>query len=242
LRAAAEEEGSASSTAPSSSSSSGPRTSEQLAADQQIAQAALLRLSDFPSGWESTPRDPSTSDTPELQAATNKFAGCLGVNPSLLGDGSDSAEAEAKSDKFTDSHDLEVESTATVSTSSEQAAAVNLLKQPSARGCFQDFVTAALSDALAHPDPGEELPKGVTIGDPDVGQLNLPDLHGESVVYRATLPVSAGALRIKLFMDFAFASKGRTGLFLSFLNVGDPFPQDLEVQLTNTSIDRAPAS
>ena len=233
----------ASGSAAGSSSSAATRSPEQLAADKQTAESVVLQLGDFPSGWEAKPRDPSTADTPEAKAATKKFAECVGVDPSLVGEQSDPSKARAESDKFTDSHDLEVDSSATVEPSPDAGQqAITAFGKPEARGCFQDFVRTALEYALQHPQPGKELPPGASVGDAEVGTVNLPGVHAKPVVYRVTVPVTVGKLTIKVFIDFVFALQGRTGLDMTFQNVGQPFPQDLETQLANTSIDRAPDS
>jgi hypothetical protein len=232
---------SASSASPSSATSSDQRTAEQRAADQKTAEAVIFKLSDFPPGWESQPQD-SSSTPSELKTAATKFGQCLHVDPALVTNVSDSSKTKADSDTFTDSHDLQVDSKATVEPSPEAAMqGLTAFQQPDARGCLKDFFDATLSYVLAHPKSGQQLPKGVTIGNIEVGQVNLPGIHGEAVAYRLTIPVTAG-ISIKLFIDFVLAVNGRTGMTLTYQNIGDPFPQDMEVQLSNTVIDRAPAS
>ena len=232
--------GSSASSSSSTSSSSG-RTPEQLAADQQTAQSVVLQLSDFPSGWTSKPRGPSTADTPEAIAATKQFAGCLGVDPSLVSDQSDPAKASSKSDKFTDGHNLEVEGSATVQASVDnKQELLAAFRKPASQACFEDFINTAFMYALAHPAPGKELPPGVDIGKVAVTPGNLPGVHGEPIVYRTTVPFTVQQQTITIVVDFVFVLKGRTSLDLTFQNVGAPFPTDLAVQLANTSIDRAP--
>src|SRR5690349_13602269 len=164
-----------SSAAAAGGNSTPSRTPDQLAADTQTAQSVVLQLSDLPSGWEAKPRDPSTADTPEAKAATKKFAECVGVDPSLVGQQDDPSKARAESDKFTDSHDLEVESSATVEPSSDAGQqAITAFAKPEARGCFQDFVRTAVEYSLQHPAPGKQLPQGASVGDAEVGAVNLP--------------------------------------------------------------------
>jgi hypothetical protein len=235
--------GGGSSASSGSASQSSARTPDQLAADQNAADGSILQLADFPAGWDAKPRDPSTSDTPEAQAATKKFADCLGVDPALVGDQAESSKAKVKSDKFTDGHQLQVEASATVDASAAgQQEALTAFGKDGARSCFSEFFNAALSYALAHPSPGSTVPRGLTIGTIDVGQVNLPDVHGQSIAYRATVPVTIGSLTVKVSIDFVLVLKGRTGMTFTFQNVGAPFPHDVEVQLANTAIDRAPTT
>ena len=71
---------------------------------------------------------------------------------------------------------------------------------------------------------------------------DITGVHGETVNFQATIPISAQGQSINFISDFLFVLKGRTTFEFSFDNVSAPFPADLAVQLANTSIDRAPAS
>lgn len=233
--------GSPSSSSPGSSSSS--RTPEQLDADRQTAQSLLLKLDDFPAGWKSKPRSASSSsDTPEAIAATKKFANCLGIDESFVGEASDPTKARAKSDQFT-MGDLEVEESATVhETVHDQETILTAFRKPTAPACFQEFMNTAFEFALSHPDPGKELPPGTEVGKVEVSESDVTGLHGDPIVYRTTIPFTVQGQTFEIIDDFVFGLKGRTSLELTFQNVGAPFPTDLVVQLANTAIDRAPGS
>lgn len=216
------------------------RNSDQIASDTAAAQAALLTLADFPSGWEAKQRSPSTADTPEAKAATKKFGDCLGADPSLFDDVS--SGAKAKSDRFTDSKNLRVESNVTLEGSeSIVSQGFAALTKPEARGCFGDFIKTATAYGLEHPSNGSSPPEGLALGDPTVGTVNLAGLPNEAVVYRVMLPFTIKGLSIKLYIDFVFAAQGRAEMTLTFQNVGDPFPNDLEATLTATAVGRLPA-
>src|SRR5262249_46452654 len=144
-----------SSASTSSASSSGQRTPEQLAADQKTAEAIVLKMSDFPAGWNSKPPDPALDSSPENIAATTQLGQCLHVDPTLITtDQPDSTKAQAQSDVFSDSQSLVANGDATVSPSTDEVATVfTALQQPEAAGCLKDFFSAGVSYLLAHPDP-----------------------------------------------------------------------------------------
>src|SRR5262245_3057457 len=58
-----------------------PRSESEQADDQAAAEAMLLTLADFPSGWEEVPADEEDDGNDELTA---DLADCLGVDPAEL--------------------------------------------------------------------------------------------------------------------------------------------------------------
>jgi hypothetical protein len=79
--------------ADATSLSGDPRTDEQRAADQAAADAAILRLTDFPNGWEALRRDDDDDDGPDLD---DELAECLEVDVALFNE----ATVSSKSDTF----------------------------------------------------------------------------------------------------------------------------------------------
>src|SRR3974377_118600 len=64
-----------------SSPTTPPSTSANTAADKALAQQAVLKLSDFPTGWTAQPPDNSSSGPNGLDA---KLATCLHANLAFL--------------------------------------------------------------------------------------------------------------------------------------------------------------
>jgi hypothetical protein len=176
-------------------------------------------------------------------AEVEKFAACLGVDPSLVGDPTpNDQKAKFKGDKLKFGRDQEIESSATVEESPTVASlALQFLGKAGATGCFQDFFNGGIRAALNSGAGGTSLPAGVSLGDIEVQAVTLP-LHTDAVVYRAALPFSFAGVSVVGRFDFVFAVRGRVDLSFTFSNLGDPFPEDLEVQVMNAVIDRTPAS
>lgn len=205
-----------------------PRTPEQLAADRAAAERAVLKLADFPPGWTA---EPDTDDTsPEVQAARERFAACVGLDRSLLGPAT-SDRPSAESDDFENGR-LEAESRVTMMPSANRAnEQLVALRKPESRGCFETFVNAALQQLAS---------RGSVQVHVDV--LNLAGLHADSLGYRAMLRVTDRGETVEAFIDILLAPKGRAVINTFFVNIGGPFPADLETSLTNTVIDRAAAA
>ena len=131
----------------------------------------------------------TSSDSPEQKAATKKFTDCIGVDESVLDDDVSGDEAKAKSDKFSQGKDLDFDMRASVGESSEkQQTVLDTFQKPEVTGCFGDFFTEAITFSIEHPDNGQALPAGVSIGKVEVEKVDLK-LDAESVTYRATIPV-----------------------------------------------------
>ena len=67
-------------------------------------------------------------------------------------------------------------------------------------------------------------------------------LNTDSVAYRARVPVTVRDQTAEAVFDIVLALKGRAGITMIFIAIGEPFPAELETSLTNTVINRAPAS
>ena len=226
--------------ATTSAPGSDPRTPAQLAADRAQAEKAVLQPADFPSGWTGEPDTDETS--PEEEAARGRFAACLGVDRSFVGGGA-RAGAIAKSDDFEDDSNRSAQNTVTMVFSRERARQqFEIFSRPEARGCFEDFVDDAVEFSIRNPGPGETAPPGVNFGEAHVDILRPTGLNTDSTGYRARVPVTAEGDTLDVIFDIVLALKGRAGITMTFIGVGQPFPSALQTSLTNKVIERAPSS
>ena len=215
-----------------------PRGRGQLNTDRAAAENAVLRLSDLPSGW--TGEADTDDSVPEVDAARVRFADCLGLDRGLIGARA-RAGASASSDDFEDGTNLQVQNRVTVLPTPERAREqLAALKQPSAGGCFETFVNAAIELVVGNPGPGRTSPPGVSFGRAQVEGGSLAGLHADSVAYRAKLPVTKESQTVDALFDVVLAVKGRAAISMFFIGIGRAFPADLEASLTNAVIDRAP--
>jgi len=228
----------ASTTPPTTTASpptSDPRNEAQLASDKAEAERVVLRLTDLPAGGGWTGEPDTDVDTPEDEAARAQVGECLGVDPSLIAGGS-RGRAKAESDDFENEQNQEVSNSVTVVSSRERASQqLAAYQKPEAPRCFETFVNQALkSSAAATP--------GVSIGTARVASLDVPGLNTESAAFRATVAITGEGQTVDLYMDIVLALKGRTGISMTFMGLGAPFPANLETSLTSKVIDRAPAN
>jgi hypothetical protein len=218
-----------------------PRTPEQLAADRAAAERTVLTLADFPPGWSGEPDTPNDR-TPEQEAARERFATCLGVDPSFIGGGA-RAGAKADSDDFEDDDNNQVQNSVTMVFSRDRGVQqLATFRKPEAPGCFEAFVNTAIQQSVANPRPGQTARQGVSFGQARVEVLSVAGLNTDSVGYRARMPVTVQNQTLDALFDIVLSLKGRAGITTIFISIGRPFPAELATSLTNKVIERAPAS
>jgi hypothetical protein len=224
----------------SSPTTADARSASEVTADKAGAEAAVLKISDLPLGWTAAPNPAESERTAEQRSAEAEFAECAGVDPSVIGAGSNAA-TRAKSDEFSDSSDHDVESSVTVIATREAAKEqLNSIRKPAVRECLASFVNRAIQSSIKNPKAGETPPTNATFGKARVQTVDLPGMHAASVAYRTTIPVTVGGHSIDVNLDIILALTGRTGITMTFTSFGAPFVPETEVELTNKVIDRAP--
>jgi hypothetical protein len=221
-----------SSTTQGSTAATTAKSSQNVAADQAAAQAASLKLSDFPAGWTSQPQSNDTAG----QGVTNQLAKCLGVNPSQL----TKAPAEYDSPNFSDSNNDTASSTVGYrATASEQQTAFGLISSPKTPGCLTTAVQAVISDAIQHPsNPSETLPSSAKLGAATVSPMSFPQVGDSSVAYQVQVPVSYEGLNVTIYLDAIYSIKGRADVSMTFEGVLQPFPSDQEQHYTSLVVGR----
>jgi hypothetical protein len=213
-----------------STSSTSPK--QNIAADTAAAQAANLRLSDFPPGWTSAPQSTDTGPA----GIKAKLAKCLGVSQSALSE----APAHADSDDFSQS-DSDMTASSTVqyeATSADQTAAFNDFASAKTPRCMTTAVTTMLEDAIKHPPTGSTLPAGVKFGQATVQQMSFPTYGDKTIAYQIKVPIDYNGSSLDAYQDFIVAIKGRAGAGMVFENLTDPFPADQEQHYTELVVGR----
>lgn len=219
---------------PESEALPGATSTQNIAADKAAAEQAVLRLSDFPPGWQAKPHEESPDD-PDL---TRRLGECLRVDVSVLGDN----PASADSPDFESPDEQEVQSsvgfTATAAKAQELFA---IFERPETPGCLSDAASKSIEDSLKSPEPGEEVPAGVTVGKVSINRASFPAMGERTVAYRMTVPVRLGGLSLSVYSDLVLVLRGRGAALLSFFDFGSPFPTDQAQKFTKTVVDRLPA-
>jgi hypothetical protein len=211
-------------------SSTAPAAGSASDADQPAAEASLLRLSDFPSGWTAQPAESRTDAQDE---ANRKLASCAGVSGTSM---IDFGGALARSDDFASgSQTDQVNSVVAVAASADDARKrIADLGAPAVATCMHDVYEAALEDALSSED--------VTVGDLTVARLNVAPAGDEDIAFRITVPVEQnGAAAGTVFVDLVAVRVGRGVSGLMAQAQDSPMTSDDTDRLVGITADRMKA-
>lgn len=212
-----------------------PASSQHVAADKAAAQAALWKLSDFPTGWTSQPQTQDSSN----QKIDAQISSCLGATVSFL---QQSGPASASSPDFGDTNnDTASEQVVVQSSVSRLSADFALVKSDRFPRCFAQAVNTFIKGEIAHPsDPTNTLPAGATIGKVTISSMSFPAIGDQSLAYRVTLPISFKGLDIPFYVDLIAAQKGRSVAAMTFTAASNGFDSSMEQQLANLAVGRLP--
>lgn len=189
--------------------------------DQAAADAALLVLSDFPTGWtEELEAKPSDQDL-AYRAALAECADGTGENLLDLGGPS------ARTNDFVGPDDERVEQSVTVV---EVAVAEDLMARfvaPGVDTCFRDAIVEFTTEQFGSADdPAQSTADAVTIGDVAIEPLRLAPAGDELAGYRVTLALAASGITLDAFVDIVIVRSGGSVSGLSFQSVFEPLPAD----------------
>jgi hypothetical protein len=165
------------------------------AVDEDIAEAALLTLQDFPVGWTATP-------IPDAQGGSVAWEECVGNTGN--GDLLDLGGVRASSDSFNSEEEISksVESTVTIA---EQEAVDDFIAGLGDADCIRGIVESGLGDAF------DEL---------SVGELNLSPTGNDLVAYRIVGTTSATEqgidISVETFVDLVVVQIGNALTTLEF--------------------------
>jgi hypothetical protein len=200
-----------------------------LSADLAEAHAALLTLTDFPTGWYEAPADDTAGEGDTVDEGDNAQMKpfCVGSYDSILVDVGD---AEASTGWFTNPDDtsLVVNETVEIGASVDDAVAtVNALAADSMPSCLQGYVRDYLTESFEHPrTPGDSLPAEASIGDITVARLEINPAGEQSLAFRIDLPLSVAEIHLDAYVDLVVVRTARAVATLSFQSSASPFPAD----------------
>jgi hypothetical protein len=220
-----------SSSAASSTSSS--TVSQDVAADKALAQAALLKLSDFPTGWTSLP---STSNQGS-PAVEKQLISCLHVSPQFLDSNN---PTNVDSPDFSDPNNNTASNSVTYGASASTVhSQFAVLTSTAFAPCVQQAVKTEIAYALQHPsNPSDTVPSGLTFGSPTVAQMSFPTLGDQTVAYRVTVPIMYQGLSPDAYFDFVAIQKGRAVAVMTFEGAVTPFDSSMAEQLSTLTVGR----
>jgi hypothetical protein len=210
---------------------SGP--AQDIAADKAAADAASLKLTDFPPGWTSTP----SSSGPDVPNVDTELTKCLGVSRA---DFPKSSPAKSESPDFSDSNNNTVSSAVGYQPEASRVQrALALFSDPKAPACLTTAVASIIDYSIHHPaKPSDTLPSGVTVGSATVAQMSFPAYGDKDAAYRVTVPVSIKSLTISFYLDLIVVGKGRADVEMFFQGIGTPFDTTSAQHYTGLVVDR----
>jgi hypothetical protein len=208
--------------------------SPNVAADKALAEAAIFKLNDFPTGWTSKPSTPSSSN----EATDRQMSACLHTSVPYLDPSKTGASAD--SPDFSDSNSNEASNgvtyTASVSQARKQFAVVQSQSFPS---CFESAINTLITSEIQHPsNPSDTLPQGASVGKTTVQPMSFPTIGDQSVAYRVTIPITYGGMSVDGQIDIVASQKGRAIALSEFTAFGTPFDSAMEVQLSTLTASR----
>ena len=193
------------------------------AADDDIAQAANFRLTDFPPGWERSPGALQRPDGPD----DRRFAECLG-RPYA----SEIRTSLANSDNFATGELTRANSSAQVMRTQAIAEAdFAALRSERALGCLGQRLDAQLA---------EQSPQGASpFTRRSLQRAEVPPMGDETLGFRMVVDAPSVAAGATLVVDQVFVRKGRVEISTSFVEKERPFPDELRHTLLTKLVERA---
>jgi hypothetical protein len=196
--------------------------------DQEAADAAMLVLDDFVSGWTETPATPE--DETQQAERQQLMAACLGIDAAEIYRPDD---VKADSPTFVSTVDEQVSSSLTVATSVDDAAfRFATLTSDEAFACIAGSIQQLLAegDAFAGAD--------VELGEVTVERMSVVPLADESTAARKTMPLVVEGSPLEIYFDTLLVRAGRALISVEAQAPLQPFPVgDLEL-LGNLVVER----
>jgi hypothetical protein len=202
--------------------------------DQAAAEAALLVLSDFPTGWTEEAEPEPTEQELAYQAT---IAECAGGEGNLL----DLGGHLASSPDFAGPDEQRVEESVTIV---EPAVAEDFMARFSAPGveeCFGDAVRTFVAENFSNQDdPSQTLPGDVTIGEVTIGEVLVEPAGDDLVAYRITVPMTVTGVSLEAVVDIVAVRSGGSVAGLTFQSLFEPFPAEDVERYIGLAVERLP--
>lgn len=215
---------------PAPGDSSAPE--QDVEADTAAAEAAVLTLGDFPSGWqEEAPSDEESEGQAELDQAR---AECVGGSPGGLLEG----DARAEAGDFVGPDGVTVSQAVLVTASDEEADALfDGFVDPEAPACLAAVYNDQIDNLL-----GDDAPDDLEIGEITVEAVDVVQLGDETTGLRIITPISSEGVDVDLVLDLVLTRAGRTLSGLSFESTDAPVPPEQIAEYATLAASRLPGA
>ena len=192
-------------------------------AQKAHATKALLRHSDMPSGWTSSPGSNNSGSGSFPGAA--QLAGCIGVPSKLIA----SNPPEVNSPNFhSKDQTLEVDDNVSVFPSVKNAQAeYAAISNAKTAGCMATLMNGSFKSQIA-----SAAGSGTSVGTITVTKAGAPK---GTTAYALGVPITSQGVVVPLHLVITYFIKGQYGQNISFYGYGIPFPSTLERHLMATA-------
>ena len=194
-------------------------TVRQAPADEAAARRIVLRASDLPETWSSSPPE----RTEEEEAEGVRFYGCLGLPPPAEANAAEVQSPEFEAEGAMISADVTFDRTRRIAQRELQA-----FRGPKFVEC--------LAEGLDMQAPADS---GFTILNQTVERRAAPDLGDGSVAVRFHATLTDGERSVEFTNVQIYVLVGRIWIGLQWSSTGEPMPEDVEEDLLSRMIDRA---
>jgi hypothetical protein len=216
-----------------------------IARDRALGERALLRQSDFPRGFNASPR--GHNEPPQEERAIHllqKSATCVRSNagprryapltasvlarknPATVSE--EVSEVAERGPPETRGGNIGIESVVTVEPT--VAAAMELFKiiaQPQLAACIGEaFRNYVLLESSGLRKPGNSVNMA------RVARLDFPGYGGQTVAYRLMFAIRAEGMSLSVYFDYVLIRKGRADAMLTFTRLDEPVSSAMERRLT----------
>ena len=181
--------------------------------DQALAEAIVLGLDDFPTGWR--------AEAPEENEGSIEDCGTFDFSDMTV-------TGRAESDEFASGNVSTVSSLALVFEEDAGSAFQQVASDDTAE-CLRDFIERRVK---------EDPPEGVTFGEISVGEISFPMVGEQSRAYEVVIEAEADGLSPNVYADLVFINVGRSLALLYFIDALTPFDNDMKVELSKKVASR----
>lgn len=217
-----------------------PAVSPQvIAKDRALAERALLRERDFPSGYSGGVRNGEQEEASGVNSLLHTAAvSCLRVNVASV---THKTRATVWSGEFVENKEegapdgyVHIENTVTVeSTLAAAKTWFSMLAGRRAASCVGEALKAALLDG----SPGLRDP-GNLVSSAKIELLDLPRYGEQSIAYRVRVPITAEHDSYTTYFDYLLVRKGGAHMALTFEKFDAPVTRKLEQHLASATTSR----
>lgn len=184
--------------------------------DQALAEAAVLKLSDFEPGWRADEPEPEDEDAPDIEDVCEGF--------------DDSAETGNADSKTFVREDAEIDNTVTVhETEADAEALFEVFKSEETAACLRGYMDDLVREGLAEdPEAAEQIDDLET----RLGAVSVDDYGDGATAYQVQVTVSTSGMEFDFYVDAILVRVDRALSMFMFADVFTPLEEPRDAVIT----------